>query len=56
MVTLTAVIIARVVSVFIPIAVILLANGGTMQLRWNQVGLIMVGGIIRGAIAFALSL
>lgn len=56
MIVLAAVVVARTLSVFLPILLIFLCNGCKMQLKWNQVGLVIVGGIIRGAIAFALSL
>lgn len=45
---------ARLLSVIIPIGVIYLVGGA--PLKWNQVMLVAIGGIIRGAIAFGLSL
>ena len=55
-VVLVATIIARFLSVFLPIYTIFLINGRKMKLGWNQVLLISIGGVIRGGIAFALSL
>ena len=55
-IVLAAVIVARTLSVFLPMLTIYLAGRCEMRLKWNQVGLVIVGGIIRGAIAFALSL
>jgi NhaP-type Na+/H+ or K+/H+ antiporter len=55
-VVMLATIIARFVSVFIPMYVIYLFNGKKLRMGWNQVFLISLGGVIRGAIAFALSL
>ena len=53
---LVATVVARVVSVFVPIICIWVVNGGEIPLQWSQVFLIAIGGVIRGAIAFGLSL
>jgi hypothetical protein len=56
MVVLILTITARLISVFIPIFIIFLVNKGKIAISWSQVFLISIGGIIRGAIAFGLSL
>ena len=53
---LVATVIARVISVFTPIILIYFFNGRKMNLKWNEVAMISIGGIIRGAIAFGLAL
>lgn len=56
-VTLIAILVCRIFSVGIPILVIYLWNGcKPLQLWWNEWIFVYLGGLIRGAIAFALSL
>jgi hypothetical protein len=49
-------VIARMVAVFIPLSFMWLIKGRELTIAWNEVLLIAIGGIIRGAIAFGLSL
>lgn len=50
-------IVARMLSVFIPISIMKMCSKDQKnQLKWNETVLVAIGGIIRGAIAFGLSL
>lgn len=51
-----ATVLGRFMSVLIPIGIIYMMKGKKMRLKWNEVVLISIGGIIRGAIAFGLAL
>jgi len=53
---LLATIIGRLVAVFVPCFFIFLANKGELSLKCNELILVSVGGVIRGAIAFGLCL
>ena len=56
MVTLASILICRVFTVGVPLLLIYLSTGmKPLALRWNQWVFVYLGGLIRGAIAFALS-
>lgn len=56
-VTLIAIFVCRIFSVGIPILLVYLCTGcKPLQLRWNEWVFVYFGGLIRGAIAFGLSL
>lgn len=49
-------IVARLLSVFIPLGIMYIFKRGKLSIKLNEAVLIAIGGIIRGAIAFGLSL
>lgn len=53
-VVLLSTIVARFLSVFIPMILLYFIKKGSLALKWNEILLISIGGIIRGAIAFGL--
>jgi NhaP-type Na+/H+ or K+/H+ antiporter len=56
-VTLIAIFVCRIFSVGIPILLVYLWSGcKPLQLKWNEWVFVYFGGLIRGAIAFGLSL
>lgn len=55
-VTLSSILICRIFTVCVPLLLIYLSTGmKPLALRWNQWMFVYLGGLIRGAIAFALS-
>lgn len=47
---------ARILTVLVPMMILKIFERGKYNVKWNEMILIMVGGMIRGPIAFALSL
>ena len=48
--------VARILTVIIPMTFLKIFNGRKFNIKCNEIVIIMIGGMIRGPIAFALSL